>query len=314
MRAPEVTRPVGAVTDLAAVLADQRHIRGAEWRRMWFRFRQSTLSLVGLGIVLAVVLAALFAPLLAPYPDHAGAVVDFDRALQPPSARNLLGTDDAGRDILSRLLFGARISVTLGVVVVAIAVAVGVPLGLVAGYWGGVLGNLIMRVTDVFLAIPPIALALAVTAALRPNLTNAMVAIAFAWWPWYTRLVYGQVLSLREEEFVEAARGLGASPWRIVVREILPNVWSPIIVKATLDLGFVILTASGLSFLGLGAQAPTPEWGTMIAEGRAYLPGAWWVATFPGLAIFLTVLGFNLLGDGLRDVFDVQIEHWRAES
>lgn len=314
MRAPEVIRPAGQGGEVAAALADLRRTRGAEWRRMWFRFRQSTLSLVGLGIVLAVVLAAVFAPVLAPYPGHAGSVVDFDRALQPPSVRNLLGTDDAGRDILSRILFGARISVTLGVVVLAIAVAVGVPLGLVAGYRGGAVGNLIMRVTDVFLAVPPIALALAVTAALRPNLTNAMVAIAFAWWPWYTRLVYGQVLSLREAPFVEAARGLGAGPWRIAVREILPNAWSPIIVKATLDLGFVILTASGLSFLGLGAQAPTPEWGTMIAEGRGYLPGAWWAATFPGLAIFLTVLGFNLLGDGLRDVFDVEIEHWRAGS
>lgn len=314
MRAPDVIRPAGPGGEVAAALADLRHTRGAEWRRLWFRFRQSTLSLVGLGIVLAVALAAVFAPVLAPYPGHAGSVVDFDRTLQPPSARNLLGTDDAGRDILSRILFGARISVTLGVVVLAIAVAVGVPLGLVAGYRGGAVGNVIMRVTDVFLAVPPIALALAVTAALRPNLTNAMVAIAFAWWPWYTRLVYGQVLSLREAPFVEAARGLGAGPWRIAVREILPNAWSPIIVKATLDLGFVILTASGLSFLGLGAQAPTPEWGTMIAEGRGYLPGAWWAATFPGLAIFLTVLGFNLLGDGLRDVFDVEIEHWRAGS
>lgn len=299
---------------VAAAFADLRQTRGAEWRRMWFRFRQSTLSLLGLGIVAAVVLSAVFASVIAPYPGHAGSVVDFDRTLQRPSARNILGTDDAGRDILSRIYFGARISVTLGVIVLALAVAIGIPLGLIAGYWGGAMGNVIMRVTDVFLAIPPIALALAVTAALKPNLTNAMIAIAFAWWPWYTRLVYGQVLSLREQQFVEASRGLGAGPMRIAFREILPNAWSPIIVKVTLDMGFVILTAAGLSFLGLGAQAPTPEWGTMIAEGRAYLPGAWWAATFPGLAIFLTVLGFNLLGDGLRDVFDVEIEHWRAGS
>ncbi|MDR7509424.1 MAG: ABC transporter permease [Armatimonadota bacterium] len=298
----------------AAAVPSLRAVRADEWRKMWARFRQSSLSLVGAGIVAAVVAGAIFAPVLAPYPRHAGVFVDFDHALRHPSARNWLGTDDAGRDILSRILFGARISLALGVAVLALAVAVGVPLGVVAGYFGGRVGDVIMRVTDVFLAVPPIALALAVTAALRPTLTTAMVAIAFAWWPWYTRLVYGQVLSLREQQFVEASRAVGASAWRIAFREILPNTWSPVIVKATLDMGFVILTASGLSFLGLGAQPPTPEWGTMIAEGRNYLPGAWWAATFPGLAIFLTVLGFNLLGDGLRDVFDVEIEQWRAGS
>ncbi|MDR7437961.1 MAG: ABC transporter permease [Armatimonadota bacterium] len=298
----------------AAAVPSLRAVRADEWRKMWARFRQSSLSLVGAGIVAAVVAGAIFAPVLAPYPRHAGVFVDFDHALRHPSARNWLGTDDAGRDILSRILFGARISLALGMAVLALAVAVGVPLGVVAGYFGGRVGDVIMRVTDVFLAVPPIALALAVTAALRPTLTTAMVAIAFAWWPWYTRLVYGQVLSLREQQFVEASRAVGASAWRIAFREILPNTWSPVIVKATLDMGFVILTASGLSFLGLGAQPPTPEWGTMIAEGRNYLPGAWWAATFPGLAIFLTVLGFNLLGDGLRDVFDVEIEQWRAGS
>lgn len=302
------------MAEIVVSASDLRAIRSREWRKMWFRFRQSMMSLVGLGIVAAVILAAVLAPALAPFPRHAGVFVDFDRTLTAPSPRNWLGTDDAGRDIFSRILFGARISVTLGLLVLAIAVAVGVPLGVIAGYWGGRPGDLIMRVTDVFLAVPPIALALAVTAALRPTLTTAMIAIAFAWWPWYTRLVYGQVLSLKEQQFVEASRGLGAGPWRIAFREILPNAWSPIIVKVTLDMGFVILTASGLSFLGFGAQAPTPEWGTMIAEGRAYLPGAWWAATFPGLAIFVTVLGFNLLGDGLRDVFDVEIEQWRAGS
>jgi peptide/nickel transport system permease protein len=302
------------MSEVLAAPADLSIARPDDWRKLWARFRQSALSLVGAGIVGAIIAAAVLAPVLAPYPRHAGVFVDFDRALKPPSARNWLGTDDAGRDILSRLLFGARISIALGLAVLTIAVGVGVPLGLVAGYWGGWLGDLIMRVTDVFLAVPPIALALAVTAALRPTLTNAMIAIAFAWWPWYTRLVYGQVLSLKEQQFVEASRGLGASPWRIAFREILPNAWSPIIVKVTLDMGFVILTAAGLSFLGLGAQPPTPEWGTMIAEGRDYLPGVWWVATFPGLAIFVAVLGFNLLGDGLRDVFDVEIEHWRAGS
>ena len=302
------------MSEIAIVAGEQRTTRTGEWRKIWFRFRQSTLSVVGLAIVVALVLAAALAPALAPYPQHAGVFVDFDHALRPPAGRNWLGTDDAGRDIFSRILFGARISLTLGVVVLVIAVGLGVPLGLIAGYWGGRPGDWIMRITDVFLAIPPIALALVVTAALRPTLTNAMIAIAFAWWPWYTRLVYGQVLSLKEQAFVEASRGLGASRWRIAFREILPNAWSPIIVKLTLDMGFVILTGSGLSFLGLGAQPPTPEWGTMIAEGRTYLPGVWWAATFPGLAIFVAVLGFNLLGDGLRDVFDVEIEQWRAGS
>lgn len=301
-----------ATADTAA--GDLRAIRAEEWRKVWFRFRQSTLSVVGLGIVALIVIAAVLAPLIAPHPQHAGSVVNFEASLKPPSRMYIMGTDDAGRDIFSRTLFGARISMVLGVVVLAIAVLVGVPLGLVAGYWGGRLGNAIMRVTDVFLAVPPIALALAVTVALRPNLTNAMLAIAFAWWPWYTRLVYGQVLSIREEQFVEASRSMGAGPLRIAFREILPNAWSPILVKMTLDMGFVILTATGLSFLGLGAQPPTPEWGTMIAEGRGYLPGYWWASTFPGLAIFLAVMGFNLLGDGLRDVFDVQIEQWRAGS
>lgn len=300
------------MAEIVAATGELQATRRREWRKLWFRFRQSTLSLVGLFIAAAIVLAAIFAPALAPFPRHAGVFVDFDRALQPPSARYWLGTDDAGRDILSRIIFGARISLTLALVVLAIAVGVGVPLGLIAGYWSGRLSDLIMRITDVFLAVPPVALALAVTAALKPTLTNAMIAIAFAWWPWYTRLIYGQVLSLKEQQFVEASRGLGASPWRIAFREILPNAWSPIIVKVTLDIGFVILTGSGLSFLGLGAQPPTPEWGTMISEGRTYLPGVWWAATFPGLAIFAAVLGFNLLGDGLRDVFDVEIEQWRA--
>ncbi len=302
------------MAEALATIGDLRANRAREWRKMWSRFRQSSLSLIGFGLIAVIILAAILAPTLAPYPRHAGVFVDFDHALKPPSDHNWLGTDDAGRDIFSRMLFGARISLALGLAVLIIAVVVGVPLGVIAGYWGGRLGDLIMRITDVFLAVPPIALALAVTAALRPTLTTAMIAIAFAWWPWYTRLVYGQVLSLREQQFVEASRGLGASPWRIAFREILPNAWSPIIVKLTLDMGFVILTASGLSFLGLGAQPPTPEWGTMIAEGRDYLPGAWWAATFPGLAIFVAVLGFNLLGDGLRDVFDVEIEQWRAAN
>lgn len=302
------------MAEAVAAVRDHGAVRADEWRKIWFRFRQSTLSVIGLAIVVLMVVAAVLAPFIASHPRHAGSFVNFEASLKPPSRTYIMGTDDAGRDVFSRILFGTRISMSLGTAVLILSVLIGVPLGLVAGYWGGRVGNVIMRVTDVFLAVPPIALALAVTVALRPNLTNAMLAISFAWWPWYTRLVYGQVISLREEQFVEASRGLGAGPMRIAFREILPNVWSPILIKATLDMGFVILTASGLSFLGLGAQPPTPEWGTMIAEGRNYLPGYWWAATFPGLAIFMAVLGFNLLGDGLRDVFDVHIEQWRAGS
>ncbi len=289
-----------------------RAIRREEWRRAWHRFRASTLSLIGLAIIVGMAALAILAPVVAPHPEHAGAYVDFKATFRPPDRVFLFGTDDAGRDVLSRVIYGARISLSMGMVVLAIALAIGVPLGLIAGYWTGWVSSVIMRVTDVFLAIPPIVLALAVSAALRPNLTNAMIAIAFAWWPWYTRLVYGEVLSIKQETYVEASRSVGATGWRVAFREILPNTWSPVIVKLTLDMGFVILTETGLSFLGLGAQPPTPAWGTMIAEGRIYMPGNWWLSTFPGLAIFVAVIGFNLLGDGLRDVLDVQIEQWRG--
>lgn len=298
-----------------AVAAGTEELRAPyreEWRRAWHRFRASTLSLVGLGIILTMAGAAVLAPVIAPHPDHAGAFVDFGNTFHPPSRAHLFGTDDAGRDVLSRVIYGARISLSIGAVVLAIALVIGVTLGLIAGYWTGWWSSLTMRVTDVFLAIPSIVLALAVTAVLKPSLTNAMIAIAFTWWPWYTRLVYGEVLSVKQEVYVEACRSMGASPWRVAFREILPNIWSPVIVKLTLDMGFVILVETGLSFLGLGAQPPIPAWGTMIAEGRIYMPGSWWLATFPGLAIFIAVLGFNLLGDGLRDVFDVQIEQWRG--
>jgi len=254
--------------------------------------------------------STVFAPYLAPYPEDAGAVVKFDQAHIRPGPGHWFGTDQIGRDILSRVFFGSRISLVLGLVVLTISLGVGIPLGLIAGYWGGTVNTLIMRATDIFLAIPPTVLALAVSSALAPNLTNSMIAVSFGWWPWFTRLVQGEVLSVKEEQFIEASRSLGASKFRIAFKDILPNVLSPIIVKATLDMGFVILIGASLSFLGLGAQPPTPAWGTMIAEGRIYLPESWWVATFPGVAIFVTVLGFNLLGDGLRDVFDVDLDRW----
>ncbi len=281
-----------------------------DWKRAWYRVRKSTVSLLGLGTIVVVMAIAVFAPYLAPYPEDAGAVVKFQEAHTPPTWEHPFGTDEIGRDVLSRVICGSGISLVLGFVVLTISIGIGVPLGLIAGYWGGTVNAIIMRVTDVFLAVPPIVLALALSSALTPNLTNSMIAISFAWWPWYTRLLQGEVLSVKEEQFVEASRSIGAGKVRIACKDILPNVLSPVIVKATLDMGFVILLGAGLSFLGLGAQPPTPAWGTMIAEGRVYLPESWWIATFPGLAIFVTVLGFNLLGDGLRDVFDVDLDRW----
>jgi peptide/nickel transport system permease protein len=256
-----------------------------------------------------MVSVAIFAPLIAPYPEDAGDAVHFgERMFQPPSRKYPFGTDEVGRDVLSRVIFGSRVSLSLGAIVLLIAVGVGVPLGLIAGYFGGGLETIIMRVTDIFLSIPPLVLALAVSVIFEPNLQNSMFAIAFTWWPWYARLAYGETLSIKEEDFVEVSESLGVSKFYIIFREILPNMTSTLLVKVTLDIGYAILTGAALGFLGLGAQPPTPEWGTMVSYGRIYLPKMWWLSTFPGLAIFITVLGFNLLGDGLRDFFDVEVE------
>ncbi len=267
---------------------------------------RNPLSLAGASIVLALVVCAAVPQLVAPFPEDAGPSVHFDRTFQPPGPAHWFGTDDVGRDILSRAVFGARFSLVLAVVVLSIALAVGIPLGLIAGYWNGsLLSAVIMRGTDIFLSVPPLALALAVAAAFRPDLTSAMVAISFTWWPWFTRLVYGEVLAKREEPYVEAARALGHGDLVISFKQILPNILSPIIVKATLDVSFVILLGSSLSFLGVGAQEPTPDWGATVARGRTFLPDNWWLSTMPGLVIFVAVMGFNMLGDGLRDALDV---------
>ena len=286
--------------------------RMEDFDRIVYRFKQNPMSILGLAIILFLVLVALFAPVIAPYPGDAGygedPSVHFDRTFEPPSLEHPFGTDRAGRDIFSRVLFGTRLSMSIGIVVLAIAIGIGVPLGLFAGYVGGPVGTMVMRVTDVFLSIPPLVLALTVSAALQPGLTTAMLAISAVWWPWYTRLVYGEVVSVKESDFVEASRGMGAGVPRVLFREIFPNILSPITVKFSLDMGYAILVAAGLGFLGLGAQPPTPEWGTMVSEGRFFLPHQWWYSTFPGLAILVAVLGFNFLGDGLRDMFDVEVE------
>jgi peptide/nickel transport system permease protein len=279
-----------------------RRIRGRQLRRLW----RNPLSVAGAAIVLLLITCAAVPHLLAPFPEDAGPSVHFDRALQPPGPRHWFGTDDVGRDVLSRAVFGARVSLALAAVVLGIALGVGIPLGLYAGYrQGGRTSALVMRLTDIFLSVPPLALALAAAAAFTPDLTGAMVAISFTWWPWFTRLVYGEVLVKREEPYVEAARALGHRDWVITVKQILPNIISPIVIKATLDVSFVILLGSSLAFLGLGAQEPTPDWGAMVARGRTFLPEHWWLSTMPGLAIFVAVMGFNLLGDALRDALDV---------
>lgn len=275
--------------------------------RAWYKFSRNPLSLVGLGIVLVIISMALAAPLVAPHPEAAGKFIDIISRNQPPSPSHWFGTDNLGRDVLSRVIFGYRISLMLGIVVLLIAVPLGVSLGLVAGYFGGRWELVIMRITDIFLAVPSLVLAMAILGLFEPSLTLAMAAVAVGWWPWYTRLIYNLARSLKTEGYVAAARVVGASPFLIIFGEILPNCVGTIVTKMTLDMGFVILLGSGLSFLGLGAQPPTPDLGTMVAEGTLFLPDLWWSSVFSGLAILVVVLGFNLLGDGLRDLFDVEV-------
>jgi peptide/nickel transport system permease protein len=266
--------------------------------------RKNPVLAIGLLISLVIVLVAVLAPLLAPYPADAGAATHPEIALQAPSLHHWFGTDQVGRDVFSRVLYGARVSPLIALFVLLIACAVGIPLGVIAGYFGGIVDEIIMRITDVFLAFPPLLLALAFATVLPTSLTSLTIAIAITWWPWYTRLIRGQAASVAGRPYVEACRGLGLQRWRILLRHVLPNSITPLIVQVSLDVGGVILTASALSFLGLGAQDPTPDWGLAIAEGQNYFTTQWWLVTFPGLAILLTALAFNLLGDGLRDVLD----------
>ncbi len=266
---------------------------------------RNPLSVVGLVLVLLIIFAAVFAQYIVPYPTHNGSVIDFAFANKPPSARNWFGTDLVGRDIFSRIIYAYQISLTLGVVVLAVATPIGTIIGLLAGYVGGWVENVLMRLVDIFLSIPPLVLAIAMMGVLEPTLTNAMLAVTVVWWPWYARLVYSIARAEREEGYVLAAEVIGASAVHISFREILPNCLPAIITKMTLDMGFVIIIASSLSFLGLGVQPPTPDLGSMVAEGARYLPDSWWLSVFPGLAILVAVFGFNLLGDGLREILSV---------
>ena len=272
----------------------------------WYRFSRNPTAVIGALIVILCVSMAILAPYITPYPEHVGSFVDFRNRHQPPSALHWFGTDNVGRDILTRVIYGLRVSLLLAVVVLGIAIPVGTILGLMAGYYGGWTEIIIMRITDIALAIPPLVMALAVAAVLSPSLLNSMLAISALWWTWHTRLIYSITRQLRSQEFVEAAETLGASKAHILFREILPNCVSAIAVKTSLDAGFVILIGAALSFLGLGIQPPTPDLGTMVADGASYLPDFWWESMLPGAAILFLALGFNLLGDGLRDLFDVE--------
>jgi peptide/nickel transport system permease protein len=262
------------------------------------------LSLTGTLIIILVLFMAIFAEQVAPYPEEGKGKTNAPNTLMAPSAEHLFGTDKLGRDILSRIIMGARSALIVPIGVVLFAVLLGAPLGALAGYKGGWLDEVIMRITDLFLAFPSLLLAMAIASALGRGLDKAAIALIISWWPWYTRIARGVAVGLRERYFVEAAQAIGVSDAVIIFRHILPNTISPILVQATVDMGTVILAMGGLAFLGLGTQPPAPDWGLMVSDGRTYILEQWWIATFPGMAIFIVVLAFNLLGDTLRDIFD----------
>jgi peptide/nickel transport system permease protein len=274
------------------------------------KFGKDKAAVLGAFVVLCVVIVAALAPLLAPYPGDVAASHLLSR-LKPPSFEHPFGTDNLGRDIFSRIILGTRGALMIALMVVAIAMLVGVPLGLIAGYYPGWLADTIMRVTDIFLAVPQLILALALAQLMSPSLESAMLALTLTYWPFFTRIVYGEARRLKVALFIDALECLGAGGARILFLHILPNCISPIIVRATIGMGFTILVAAVLGFLGMGATPPDPDWGLAISESRQYLPDAWWFSTFPGLAIFITVLGFNLLGDGLRDIVDPRLRRSR---
>ncbi len=267
---------------------------------------------LGAFLVLLLILAAVFAPVLA---THPGDLTEFhpSERLQGPSAEHFFGTDRMGSDIYSRILFGARITIAIAVIAIGVSVLIGVPIGLIAGYYRGWVSEGLMRISDIFLSVPQIVLAIAIAQTLGPSLENVILALSATYWPFWARLVYAETRSALNETYVEASIALGARPWRVMMLHVLPNISSSVIVRTTIGMGGTILTAAALGFLGLGPPPPTPEWGRMIAESREFLPEAWWYATAPGIAIFLVVMGFNLLGDGLRDILDPRIRRSRDE-
>lgn len=278
-------------------------VRFTNIKRNWYMFSRNKISVVGLIGVIIILLIAIFPQFIAPYPEHATAYTNFKEANMPPGNQYILGTDSTGRDILSRIIFSFRGALLMGVGVIMIAAPIGVIMGLIAGYYvDRFVSSAIMRIVDVFLALPSLVLALAVSAILTPTLFNSMMAITVSWWAWYARLVYGSASSVRNEYYIKSAELIGASKTHILFREILPNCWSTILTKMTLDMGVVILMGASLSFVGLGAQPPQPDLGTMVSEGYKLLPGSWWLTIFPSAAIMLIVLSFNLFGDGIGDM------------
>ncbi|MET7241742.1 ABC transporter permease [Methylobacterium sp. EM32] len=301
-----------ALPDASPALADApptfrvRHATTIrQWRLYAHLFSRSFSSMLGLALVVLFLVLAAFGPWLAPYPGDTMGAVKLSQRLLPPSFAHPFGTDEMGADLLSRVIVGTRISLWIGLIITVVGAGIGVPLGIIAGYTRSrLLRGAIMRLTDLFLAVPGLALALAIVAALGPGIGNCIAALALVWWPGCVRLVEAKTLSVKEELFVEASRAAGArTPW-ILWHHILPNCLSPIIVKLSMDMGLAVLSAASLGFIGLGAKPPDPEWGAMISVARSYMPDWWWYSACPGLAIFLTVLGFNLLGDGLRDILD----------
>jgi len=261
-------------------------------------------GLIGVLLLLAIVACAVLAPWIAPYPKDASRAVHLDQMLQPPSRAHWFGTDDMGRDLLSRMLYGARLSLLIGVVSIACSALLGVLAGLIAGYVGGWIDSMLMRIADIFMSVPNVILGMAIAVALRPGLRNVIIAVSLVFWPATARLMRSAVLSVREEMYIEAMRAMGAGAPRIMLRHIVPNCITSVAVHATIQVGWAILLSATLSFVGVGVQAPLPEWGLLTSSGRQYMMIAWWYATLPGLAIVLTVMAFNLVGDGLRDVFD----------
>ena len=273
------------------------------WKPKWNSFKESMyllaknkLSLLAFAIIILLLAGAISAPFIVPYPEDVYST-HIESKLQPPSEEHIMGTDDLGRDVFSRVVYATRVSISTALVAVGVALLIGIPLGAIAGVFGGWIDNVIMRITDIFLSFPPLLLAIALVALLGSGLTNAIIAIVVSWWPWYTRLVRGQAVSIKERKFVQAAETIGTSKAKIIFKHIIPNCISPVIVQASMDIGGVIMTVASLSFLSLGAQQPTPE-------GRAFFPDKWWCCIFPGIAIFLTVLSFNLLGDAIREILD----------
>jgi len=273
-------------------------------KRAMRHFVFNPLSLLGVLFILILVFTGVLAPVLAP---HDPVEISPDRRLTPPGSDNWLGTDEVGRDILSRIIHGARISLQIGVAIVFVAAVIGLIIGLISGYFGGVLDQTLMRFTDMFMSFPTLILAIAMTAALGPSLFNAVLAMIIVWWPIYARLIRGEVLAVKEKEYIRAIRALGARPFKIIFFHVLPNTIDVVVIRASIDFGNAVMFCAALSFIGLGAQPPQPEWGAMVTTGRDYLRDAWWLVTFPGLAIFLTVMGFNLFGDSLRDFLDPKL-------